>query len=153
MIGWMWIISQISIQIPAVGYSPADDDIFGRVMGQGSWIMIGSIVAFLVSQLVDVTVFHAIRSALKGRHIWARATGSTIVSQLIDSFVVIYIAFWLPKKVSGAQAWDMSTSSFIYKVGLAIALTPVIYFAHFLVVKYLGADRAHAMSKQAAGKD
>ena len=153
MIAWMWIISQWSIRIEAASFSPAGDGPFAVIMGQGGWIMIGSIAAFLISQLVDVTVFHWIRRALKGRHIWARATGSTIVSQLIDSFVVIYIAFGLPKKMSAEQCFDTSVSSFIYKVGLAVALTPLIYLAHFLVESWLGRDRAHEMARAAAAAE
>jgi uncharacterized integral membrane protein (TIGR00697 family) len=125
------------------------------VFGQSGWIIVGSMTAFLISQLVDVTVFHQIRRALHGRHIWARATGSTIVSQLIDSFVVIYIAFYLPTLlgkpgVTAAVALDISLSSFAYKVGVAIALTPLIYVAHWAIEAWLGHERAEQLSHAAA---
>lgn len=156
MIGWAFLIANASIAIPAAPFSPVADDVFAQVFGQSSWIIVGSMTAFLLSQLVDVTVFHAIRRALRGRHIWARATGSTLVSQLIDSFVVIYIAFYgptflgLPNGVSFGRAAEIAFSSFAYKVGVAIALTPLIYAAHALVEWWLGPARAHALAEEAA---
>lgn len=159
MIAWTFLITTASIAIPAADFSPVKDDPFGLVFGQSGWIIAGSMVAFLLSQLVDVTVFHWIRRRLGGRHIWARATGSTIVSQLIDSFVVIYIAFWLPGQlpdappdvgVDGWTALDISLSSFGYKVGVAILLTPVVYLAHWAVERWLGKDVAHALAADAA---
>ena len=62
---------------------------FAAVFGQGLWTIAGSLVAFLVGQLIDVSIFHRIRAATGERMVWLRATGSTAVSQLIDSFVVL----------------------------------------------------------------
>lgn len=155
MIGWTFLISSASIRIPAASFSPVADDLFRQVFGQSAWIIIGSMTAFLLSQLVDVAVFHRIRRALRGRHIWARATGSTVVSQLIDSFVVIYIAFYGPtllgqRGLTFAQAAETSLSSFAYKVGVAIALTPLIYLAHWGVHRWLGDDLANRLADEAA---
>ncbi len=155
MITWMFVITNASIRVPAVGFSPVGDEVFRAVFGQSAWIVVGSMAAFLLSQLVDVTVFHGIRRALKGRHIWARATGSTIVSQLIDSFVVIYVAFWGPtllgqKGLTVLQAFETSMSSFAYKVGVAVALTPLVYLGHWLVHRWLGDDVANALAREAA---
>lgn len=161
MIAWVFVVVQAAIPIRAVGYSPVQDDVFRQVFGQSAWIIVGSMAAFLLSQLVDVTVFHAIRRALRGRHIWARATGSTIVSQLIDSFVVIYIAFYaptflhdlgfdVPANMTFGQALTTSVSSFGYKVGVAVGLTPLIYAAHWGVHRWLGDDVAHRLAHEAA---
>ena len=155
MIAWTFVITSASIPIPAASFSPVGDDVFRQVFGQSAWIIVGSMAAFLLSQLVDVAIFHQIRRALKGRHIWARATGSTLVSQLIDSFVVIYIAFYGPTLFGGtgvtfSQAAEISLSSFAYKVGVAIALTPLIYLAHWLVEWWLGPAVAHRMADEAA---
>jgi uncharacterized integral membrane protein (TIGR00697 family) len=158
MITWMFVINNVAIVVPAASFSPVDDATFGKVFGQSAWIIVGSMAAFLVSQLVDVTVFHMIRRALQGRHIWARATGSTIVSQLLDSFIVIYIAFWLPPYVGSSQpgvsaldALTISLSSFAYKVGVAVALTPLVYATHWLVHRWLGDTLADALAHEAAG--
>jgi uncharacterized integral membrane protein (TIGR00697 family) len=155
MIAWAFLIANLSIPIPAASFSPVPDDVFAKVFGQSSWIIVGSMMAFLLSQLVDVTVFHWIRRQLQGRHIWARATGSTLISQLIDSFVVIYIAFYGPTLfglpgVSFEQAANIALSSFAYKVGVAIGLTPLIYVTHWLVHQWLGDTLAHQLSEEAA---
>jgi queuosine precursor transporter len=156
MISWTFLIVNLAIPIQGASFSPVDDAGFSRVFGQSSWIIVGSMAAFLLSQLVDVTVFHAIRRRLEGRHVWARATGSTVVSQLIDSFVVIYIAFYGPtllglgNGVSIGEAANIAISSFTYKVGVAIALTPLIYVTHWLVEQWLGRDLAHELAQEAA---
>ena len=155
MIGWTFVITTVSLGIPAASFSPVQADAFAHVFGQSGWIIVGSMTAFLISQLIDVSVFHRIRRALQGRHIWARATGSTIVSQLIDSFVVIYIAFYTPtllgqKGVSAADALNISLSSFAYKVGVAVALTPLIYVAHWAIESWLGHERAEQLTRAAA---
>ncbi len=58
-------------------------------------IIMGSVTAFLISQFLDATVFHWLRKTAGRKKIWVRATGSTIVSQLVDSFVVLFIAFYV----------------------------------------------------------
>jgi len=155
LIAWTFLILLVAIRIPAASFSPVGDDVFRQVFGQSGWIIVGSMTAFAISQLIDVTVFHQIRRALEGRHIWARATGSTIVSQLIDSFVVIYIAFYLPTLlgqpgVTAADALNISLSSFAYKVGVAVALTPLIYVSHWAIEGWLGHERAEQLTRAAA---
>jgi len=123
---------------------------FASVFGQGLWTIGGSIVAFLVGQLIDVGVFHRIRRATGERWIWLRATGSTAVSQLVDSFVVLYIAF-----VLGPQQWPVSlflavgTVNYAYKMAAAIALIPLIYGMRRVIERYLGADESARMRREA----
>lgn len=156
MIAWTFVASTLAIQVPAADFSPVDDAAFAKVFGQSAWIIVGSMAAFTLAQLVDVAVFHRIRAAFGGDLVWARATGSTIVSQLIDSFVVIYIAFWLPaatglgQGVSAGQAMEIALSSFAYKVGVAILVTPLIYATHALVHRVLGDEVATRMAEEAA---
>ncbi|MGH8106489.1 MAG: queuosine precursor transporter, partial [Arenimonas sp.] len=81
---------------------PDQQAAFAVIFGQGLWTIAGSVVAFLLGQLIDVSVFHKIRRMTGEKKAWLRATGSTAVSQLVDSFVVLYIAF-----VLGPQKWSM----------------------------------------------
>jgi uncharacterized integral membrane protein (TIGR00697 family) len=123
---------------------------FSAIYGQGMWVIVGSLIAFLVGQLLDVSIFHRIRQVTGERFIWLRATGSTLVSQLVDSYVVLYIAF-----VIGPQRWPIEqflaigTVNYIYKFWAAIALTPVIYGAHFLIDRYLGPEIEAQLKRQA----
>ena len=123
---------------------------FAAVFGQGLWTIGGSVVAFLIGQLIDVAVFHRIRRLTGERYVWLRATGSTAVSQLVDSFVVLYIAF-----VLGPQHWPTSlflavgTLNYAYKMLAAIALIPLIYLLRRLITNYLGAARAAELREAA----
>lgn len=112
---------------------------FSSIFGQGNWIIVGSLVAFLIGQIVDVLVFHRIKKITGDKYIWLRATGSTLISQFLDSFVVLYIAFVLgPAKWSFDLFLNVGLVNYAYKFIMAIALTPLIYLAHFLIDKYLG---------------
>jgi uncharacterized integral membrane protein (TIGR00697 family) len=124
---------------------------FAAVFGQGLWTIGGSIVAFLVGQMIDVGIFHRIRQATGERWVWLRATGSTAVSQLVDSFVVLYIAF-----VLGPQQWPTSlflavgTVNYLYKMAAAIALIPLLYGMRRLIERYLGAEDAQRLRREAS---
>ena len=122
---------------------------FTAIFGQNMRIIIGSIVAFLVSQVVDVTVFHKIKKVTGNKHLWLRATGSTLVSQLVDSYIVLFIAF------SGIFTWQLILAvgimNYCYKFFMAIILTPVIYFVEGRIEKYVGHETAHKMKQAAMG--
>ncbi|MBL0152894.1 MAG: queuosine precursor transporter [Chitinophagaceae bacterium] len=130
---------------------------FKGIFGQGMWIIIGSMVAFLVGQILDVVIFHRIKKMTGEKNIWLRATGSTLISQLVDSFVVLFIAFYLGRRIQTTQGepWSLhqilvtGSGNYIYKFVVAIVLTPVIYLVHGWIEKYLGHDEAAAMKKAA----
>jgi hypothetical protein len=142
--GW-WIGIQAERGVPDMQAA------FAAIFGQGLWIIGGSVTAFLIGQIIDVTVFHQVRRVTGERMIWARATGSTLVSQLVDSFVVLYIAF-----VLGPQKWPIElflavgTVNYLYKFLVAIALTPLIYLGRFLIDRYLGPEQSDALKRSAA---
>jgi len=124
---------------------------FAAVFGQGLWTIWGSVIAFLIGQLIDVSVFHRIRRSTGERHVWLRATGSTAISQLVDSFVVLYIAF-----VIGPQHWPtglflaVGTLNYAYKMAAALALIPLLYLFRGLIHAYLGHDQAERLMAEAA---
>lgn len=122
---------------------------FNKVMGQGLWIIVGSMVAFLVGQILDVSVFHKIKSMTGEGRIWLRATGSTLVSQLIDSYVVLIIAFWVGADWDITRVLAIGTVNYIYKGSMAVILTPLIYMAHNWIENFLGHDVATAMKQEA----
>ncbi len=122
---------------------------FRKVFGQGLWIIIGSLVAFLVGQIIDVVVFHRIKKWTGEGRVWLRATGSTLVSQFIDSFVVLIIAFYIGGDWDLVRVLAIGTVNYMYKVFMALVLTPAIYLAHFTIDKYLGEKVAQRLKKQA----
>lgn len=128
---------------------------YNNVFGQGLWIIIGSLAAFLIGQILDVKVFHAIRNITGDKHLWLRATISTLVSQLVDSFVVLFIAFYIGK-LNTPDQWPLSQVmaiaivNYIYKFIVAWLMIPILYFVHKLIDTYLGKETANKMIHEAA---
>lgn len=126
---------------------------FKGVFGQGMWIIVGSIIAFLVGQIVDVFLFQRIKRSTGERFLWLRATGSTLVSQFIDSFVVIFIAFYINPQYS--WSWQMVAAiglvNYTYKFVVAVLMTPLLYFVHGIIDRYLGKDLSQKMLFEASG--
>jgi uncharacterized integral membrane protein (TIGR00697 family) len=113
---------------------------YNKIFGQGLWIIAGSLTAFLVGQFVDVAVFIQLRRLTQSRFLWLRATGSTLVSQLIDSYVVLFIAFYWGAGWSAESVLAIGMVNYIYKFVIAISLTPVLYSVHWLIDRYLGIE-------------
>jgi uncharacterized integral membrane protein (TIGR00697 family) len=111
---------------------------FNALFGQGLMIILGSLVAFLVGQIVDAHVFERLKSKTAGNSIWLRATGSTVVSQFIDSYVVLFIAFYLGGNYDLIWVLQVGTFNYIYKIVVAIILLPLLYTIHNAIDRYLG---------------
>ena len=140
LIFYCFVIVGIALILPAKeipGSSLSTDQEFHHVFGQAQSVIIGSICAFLLSQLIDATAFQWIKRKTGNRLIWLRSTGSTVISQLIDSFVVLYIGFVLPGTLSLSEFFKIAPTNYVLKLIIAISLTPLIYFGHFVVRKYL----------------
>lgn len=141
LIVYTFFLLLIGLQIPAVkGDGLITDEQFSAVFGQSMWIIAGSITAFLVSQLIDVTIFHYVKNRTGKKMIWLRSTGSTIISQLFDSFIVLGIAFWLPGKIDTKMFVASAFTGYTVKLLIAIGLTPLIYLGHYIIDKYLAKD-------------
>jgi queuosine precursor transporter len=125
---------------------------YNAIFGQGMWIIAGSLIAFLIGQLVDVTVFHMLKEKTGHSKMWLRSTGSTLVSQLIDSFVVLFVAFYL------GAGWDLKLVlvigivNYIYKFTIAIILTPLLYLVHYAIDIYLGKELSDKLILEATSK-
>lgn len=159
LISYAFLMFYLAIHVPAAGFWRSSStaagvtdmqDAFDAIFGQGMRIIIGSLVAFLVSQIVDVTVFHKIKQRTGEKHVWLRATGSTLVSQLVDSYIVLFIAF--SGKFTWQQILAIGMMNYAYKFTMAIVLTPVIYFVEARIEKYLGHDTTRKMKLAAMGK-
>jgi uncharacterized integral membrane protein (TIGR00697 family) len=158
LIGYSFIVIFLSMALPPAPWwkvltnadgTTIDMDIaFNRILGQGQRIIIGSLTAFLLGQLVDVFVFQKLRAVTGEKKLWLRATGSTLVSQLVDSFVVLFIAFYGVFETK--QIFAIGITNYIYKFVVAIVLTPLIYFGHEFIDKYLGKENASQMVDDAA---
>jgi uncharacterized integral membrane protein (TIGR00697 family) len=146
--GWWQNLSGLNEEDPSKSLSNMQLA-FSKIYGQGLWIIIGSIIAFLVGQIVDVLVFHKIRKWTGEKKIWLRATGSTLVSQFIDSFVVLFIAFYIGADWDLIRVMVIAMVGYTYKFSMAILLTPLIYLAHHIIDSYLGEDLAEKLKADA----
>jgi len=136
--GW-WITSSAAQGVPDMQAA------FTSIFGQGMNIILGSLSAFVVGQLVDAFVFRRIKRMTGDSHIWLRATGSTLISQLIDSVVVTYVAFYIFKGMSFPMATALVLTAYSYKLIVAVLSTPLVYLVHAGVERYLGKEKAVAM--------
>lgn len=160
LISYAFLMFYLAIHVPAADFwitsrtkegIPDMQNAFDSVFGQGMRIIVGSLVAFLVSQIVDVTVFHKIKQRTGEKHVWLRATGSTVVSQLVDSYIVLFIAF------SGIFTWQqilaIGMMNYTYKFLMALVLTPVIYLVEGRIERYFGPELTKKMKLGAMGKE
>lgn len=150
MLVYAYFVLVATMKVPAASFSPVKDEAFNQVAGQSALIIVGSITAFLVSQLIDVTIFWMLRTFTGGKLLWLRATGSTVVSQLIDSIVVLGIAFYLPGKITFWQFVSVGGYNYLYKFLIAVAATPVLYLLHGMIDRYLGVEQAERLVEQVA---
>lgn len=123
---------------------------YNSIFRQGMGIIVGSITAFLVGQLVDAYTFHYLRKLTNHKWLWLRATGSTVVSQLFDSFIILFIAFYLLGNWSLIEVLSVGLIQYIYKIIIAIVLIPVIYWMHYIIDRYLGKERSDEMIQEAS---
>lgn len=142
LIIYTFLLLAVCMQVTAADISPVDDASFNRVFGQSMWIIVGSLVAFVLSQLIDAAVFVFLRERTRGKLLWARAVGSTVISQLIDTFVINSIAFGLPGKLSSGEVVELSVTNYGYKFLVALLTLPIIYLGHGAMDRYLAGERS-----------
>jgi uncharacterized integral membrane protein (TIGR00697 family) len=140
LIAYCFFVLWAALNIPAVKGMGVQDSAFSSVFGQGMWIIVGSLTAFLVSQLIDVTIFHFVKRKTGKRMIWLRSTGSTVISQFFDSFIVLGIAFWATGQMDTETYIASGLTGYGVKLAIAILLTPVIYLGHAIIGKHMKPD-------------
>ena len=135
MIIFEFAILQIAMAVPTASISPVPEEAFNTVFGASGRVIFGSLVAYLVGQLADITLFHWLRNLTQGRHLWLRATGSTFGSQFLDTLIVLLVAF--VGQLSFQEIIAITLFNYTYKFIIAIVITPVIYGAHWVMDRYL----------------
>jgi len=132
-----WAILQISTALTPHESTYFTQEEFVKVFGGSARLFVASIVAYLLGQLLDIRVFQYWKALTKSRHLWVRATGSTILSQIVDT-VTINVIFW---RTTALQPWDWVWAKigreYVIKLAVAILLTPAIYALHGAIVRVL----------------
>lgn len=125
------IFSQIIIRANVLEMSQPINEALSLIFGFTPRIVLGSMVAYVISQNWDVWVFHSLKEKTGGRFLWLRNNASTISSQFIDSFIFVFIAFYgvLPGLV------QFALSVWVLKVGIALFDTPIVYLSYGILGK------------------
>ncbi len=147
MIVFEFGIIQVAMSVPTSSISVVTEEAFNNVFGISGRIIVGSLVAYLVGQLADISLFHWLRRLTKGKHLWLRATGSTFGSQFLDTFIVLSIAFYGLWTIQTILA--VTLFNYLYKFIVAILITPLIYGAHWIMDIYLGPDLSEELIQSA----
>jgi queuosine precursor transporter len=138
-----WVPSQEKNGVPDMQAA------YQQILGQGMMIIVASLSAFMVGQVTDATIFKRIKKFTGEKNIWMRATLSTLVSQLIDTVVVLYLYLYISLGFTFAKVTAIGIVNYTYKFLIAIIMTPVIYLVHILIERYLGKGLAQDMKNAA----
>ncbi len=132
---FVFAVINIAIALPTSPESPLGSDVFKNVIGSSVRLYIASLAAYLVGQLLDISIFFLVRRVTGERFLWLRSTGSTVVSQAIDSLTVGFVFLWGTKSVGFILR--TARNGYLVKLVLAVSLTPVIYLGHGILHRYL----------------
>ena len=131
---FMLIVITVADSVTATVWSPVNDDVFSMVFGLSGAAVFASMMAYLFAQYVDIRIFHFWKRLTKGRHLWLRNNASTIFSQFIDTFSVLFLLCTFD-----VLAWDrfstLLINGFLFKVFFAAFDTPIVYFLIYFIRK------------------
>ena len=134
---FMLLIITISDVSTATSWSPVDDATFHKVFGLSGAAVFASMMAYLFAQYLDVRIFHFWKRLTKGKHLWLRNNASTMFSQFVDTFSVLFLLCSL-----NVLNWDMFSilllNGFLFKVFFAAFDTPIVYAMTYIIRKQLG---------------
>jgi len=134
---FMLIIVTISDLSQAAPWSPVDNQTFSKVFGLSGAAVFASMMAYLIAQYIDVRVFHFWKKLTNGKHLWLRNNASTMFSQFVDTFSVLFLLCFLD-----VISWDkfsiLLINGFLFKVFFAAFDTPIVYGLTYIIRKRLG---------------
>ncbi|MBT8384116.1 MAG: queuosine precursor transporter [Bacteroidia bacterium] len=130
------LIIYVSDVVPATPWSPVDDSMFTKVFGFSVIAVFSSMIAYLLAQFVDIRIYHYWKRLTKGRHLWLRNNFSTVTSQFLDTFSVLFLLCSF-----GVIEWSLFSilllNGFLFKVLVALLDTPILYVTvHYFRTKF-----------------
>ncbi|HVU04380.1 MAG TPA: queuosine precursor transporter [Polyangiaceae bacterium] len=146
---FVFTIINLAIALPVSPESPMSQEAFQHSFGWSSRLYVASLVAYVVGQLIDISIFQIFLRVTGDRFLWLRATGSTLVSQAIDTLVVNFVL------LSGRKSLDfiltVARNGYVVKVGIAVLMTPLIYLGRGVFLRYLEGAGAGNGAAEATG--
>jgi uncharacterized integral membrane protein (TIGR00697 family) len=123
-------------------------DQFAAAFGWSARLYVASLTAFVVGQFIDIALFQVFRRLTGDKLLWLRATGSTAVSQAVDTLIVNFVLLVDTKSV--AFILTTVTNSYLVKLVIALGLTPLIYLARNVVLRYVLVEDARPFGVRAS---
>ena len=151
---WMavlaWTILQLSTSLKVHESTYFSQAEFSKIFGGSAQLFVASIIAYLIGQFLDIRVFQFWKALTQSKHLWLRATGSTVLSQIADT-VIINVIFWnwsasadsssYLGKMAGPERWSWIGAKigreYGIKLVIAILLTPAVYALHGAIVRWM----------------
>ena len=134
---FMLFVITIADMSIATSWSPVDGVTFSKVFGLSGAAVFASMIAYLIAQYLDVKAFHFWKKLTHGKHLWLRNNASTIFSQFVDTFSVLFLLCFLD-----VISWDrfsiLLLNGFLFKVFFAAFDTPIIYGLTYFIRKKFG---------------
>jgi len=129
---FMLLVVTVADLMPAAVWSPVNSDTFHQVFGLSGAAVFASMMAYLFAQYVDIRIFHFWKKLTNGKHLWLRNNASTIFSQFIDTFSVLFLLCMF-----NVLSWDIFTTllinGFLFKVFFAAFDTPIVYLITYYI--------------------
>jgi queuosine precursor transporter len=129
-----WAVISLSLLLPSSPDSPISDVVFHSAFGTSARLYVASLTAYVIGQLLDISIFHALRRVTGHHMLWLRSTGSTVISQVIDSLSVSFVFLVGTKPVEFIVS--NAFHNYLGKLAMAVLLTPLIYAGHGLFNRY-----------------
>jgi uncharacterized integral membrane protein (TIGR00697 family) len=131
---FVWAVITLALHLPTSPESPISDAVFRSAFGTSARLYVASLTAYLIGQLLDISIFHALRRITGHRMLWLRSTGSTVLSQVVDSVAVSFVF------LVGRKPFDFIFSNALHnylgKLAMAVLFIPLIYAGHGLFTRY-----------------
>jgi queuosine precursor transporter len=137
---FVWGVINLALSLPTVSDSPISDAVFRSAFGTSARLYVASLSAYLVGQFLDITIFGLLRRSTGERLLWLRSTGSTVLSQAIDSLSVsfVFLVGTRPSSFILANA----ANNYVGKLVMAVLLTPLVYLGHTVLHRYFDGAEA-----------
>jgi len=119
-------VVMVANAVPQTEWSPVNNETFSKVFGLFGPAVFASMVAYLTAQFIDIRVFHFWKRLTKGKHLWLRNNGSTVVCQVVDTSAVL-ILLCTAGAIEWVQFWSLLANGFLFKVLVALFDTPLFY--------------------------
>ena len=136
---FMLLVIVVSNNVQATLWSPVDDQTFNTVFGLSGAAVFASMIAYLFAQFIDVRLFHFWKNLTNGKHLWLRNNASTIFSQCVDTFSVLFLLCYF-EVIPWEKMGILFINGFLFKIFFAAFDTPLFYFFTYYLRKYFGLE-------------